>query len=145
MRAACENVAAAGAIGICIKRLRLLAWVLSAGVPAVAGVLFALFVGTVSPKSFYFDLTFLTLAMLILGGTHSVSGAVVGAIAVTFGFEVMRYLENGPVLMGLKVPEMFGLTGLFLEAIIVLCMASGLVGDDEIDEWWRRRKSWSKK
>lgn len=143
LRAASENIAAAGAMGVRIKRLRLVAWILSSGILAVAGVIFALFVGTISPKSFYYDLTFLSLAMLILGGTHSVSGAVCGAIAVTFGFEVMRYLENGPQLAGLKIPEMFGLTGLFLGGIIVLCMAlrpAGLIGDDEIDEIWRRRK-----
>jgi branched-chain amino acid transport system permease protein len=116
---------------------------LSALLMSVAGVLFALFVGTISPKSFYFDLTFLTLAMLILGGTRSVTGAVVGAIVVTLGFETMRFLENGPELLGFKLPQMFGLTGFFLGAIIVLFMAlrpEGLVGDDEVDEIWKRRR-----
>lgn len=142
LRASSENLAAASAMGVHIKRLRLVAWILSSTIVAMAGILFALFVGTISPKSFYFDVTFLTLAMLILGGTRSVTGSVVGAIVVALGFEVMRYLENGPELAGVKLPEMFGLTGLFLGAIIVLCMTfrpEGLVGDDEIDETWRRR------
>ncbi|MBZ9772476.1 branched-chain amino acid ABC transporter permease [Mesorhizobium sp. CO1-1-8] len=141
LRAASQNIAAAGAMGVRIKRLRLAAWILSAAFLATAGVLFTLFVGTISPNSFYYDLTFLTLAMLILGGS-SVSGAVAGAVVVTFGVEVMRFLENGPVLAGVKLPEMFGLTGLFLGAIIVLCMAlrpGGLIGADEIDEIWRQR------
>jgi len=142
LRAASENIAAASAMGVRIKRLRLVAWVASAAICGVAGILFALFVGTISPKSFYFDLTFLTLAMLVVGGAYSVSGAVLGSIVVTFGFEIMRYLENGPQIAGLKLPTMFGLTGIFLGAIIVLCMIlrpRGLVGDDEIDEIWQRR------
>lgn len=143
LRAASENIAAAGAMGVPIMRLRLAAWVLSAAILGVAGILFALFVGTISPKSFYFDLTFLTLAMLVVGGVYSVSGAVIGAFVVTLGFELTRYLENGPTLVGLKLPEMFGLTGVFLGVTIVLCMIlrpQGLIGDDEIDELWERRR-----
>jgi branched-chain amino acid transport system permease protein len=143
LRAASENIAAAGAMGVHIKRLRLVAWVLSAAILGVAGILFTLFVGAISPKSFYFDLTFLTLAMLVVGGVYSVSGAVIGSIVVTLGVEITRYLENGPVLAGVKLPEMFGLTGVFLGVTIVLCMIlrpHGLIGDDEIDEIWNRKQ-----
>lgn len=143
LRAASENIAAAGAMGVRIKRLRLAAWGLSAAILGVAGLLFALFVGTISPKSFYFDLTFLTLAMLVVGGVYSVSGAVIGSMVVTLGFEITRFLENGPTLVGVKLPEMFGLTGVFLGVTIVLCMIlrpRGLVGDDEIDEIWERHR-----
>lgn len=140
-RAASEDIAAAAAMGVRIKRLRLAAWVLSGAILGMAGILFALFVGTISPKSFYFDLTFLTLAMLVLGGEYSVSGAVIGSIVVSLGFEITRYLENGPEILSVKLPEMFGLTGIFLGVTIVLCMIlrpQGLVGGDEIDETWRR-------
>lgn len=140
-RAASEDIAAAAAMGVRIKRLRLAAWVLSGAILGMAGILFALFVGTISPKSFYFDITFLTLAMLVLGGEYSVSGAVIGSIVVSLGFEITRYLENGPEILTIKLPEMFGLTGIFLGGTIVLCMIlrpQGLVGGDEIDETWRR-------
>jgi len=140
-RAASEDIAAAAAMGVRIKRLRLAAWVLSTAILGMAGILFALFVGTISPKSFYFDLTFLTLSMLVLGGEFSVSGAVIGSIVVSLGFEITRYLENGPEIISIKLPEMFGLTGIFLGVTIVLCMIlrpQGLVGGDEIDETWRR-------
>ncbi len=143
LRAASENIAAASAMGVPIKRLRLMAWVLSAAIISVAGILFALFVGTISPKSFYFDLTFLTLVMLVLGGTYSVSGAVIGSIVVTLGFEITRYLEHGPTLAGIKLPAMFGLTGVFLGVTIVVCMMlrpKGLIGDDEVDEILMRRR-----
>ena len=143
LRAASEDVAAASAVGVRVRRLRLAAWMLSAFIMAIAGALFALFVGTISPKSFYFDLTFLTLAMLVLGGMHSVTGAVLGCVLITVGVEAMRFLESGPLVAGLQLPEMFGLTGFFLGLIIVLTMIlrpSGLVGSDEIDDLWYRRR-----
>jgi len=143
LRAASEDVAAASAVGVRVRRLRFAAWMLSAFIMAIAGSLFTLFVGTISPKSFYFDLTFLTIVMLILGGMHSVTGAVLGCVIITVGVEAMRFLENGPTVAGLQLPEMFGLTGFFLGLVIVLSMAlrpSGVMGSDEIDDVWRRRR-----
>lgn len=143
LRAASEDLAAASAVGVRIRKLRFAAWMLSAFLMAIAGALFALFVGTISPKSFYFDLTFLTLAMLILGGMHSVTGSVLGCVMVTVGVEVMRYLESGPTIAGMELPDMFGLTGFFLGLIIVLSMTfrpSGLMGSNEVDDVWYRRK-----
>lgn len=143
LRASSEDLAAASAVGVHMRQLRLAAWMISALVLASAGALFALYVGTISPNSFYFDLTFLTLAMLIVGGMHSVSGSVIGCVIVTVGVEFMRYLESGPLVAGIKLPEMFGLTGFFLGLIIVVCMTfrpSGLLGDYEIDDLWHRRR-----
>ena len=103
--------------------------------------MYAYLIGSISPKSFYFEATFLTLAMLILGGTRSVSGAVIGAVVVTVGFEIMRYFESAPEILGLQLPQIFGLTGFFLGGTIVLFMAlrpDGLIGNDEIDEIFER-------
>lgn len=143
LRASSEDVAAASAIGVRIRKLRFAAWMLSAFLMAIAGALFSLFVGTISPKSFYFDLTFLTLAMLIVGGMHCVSGAVVGCVIVTVGTELTRMLESGVTVVGIELPEMFGLTGFFLGLVIVLSMTfrpSGILGSKEIDDFWRFSK-----
>lgn len=143
LRASGENLIAAESSGVNVRRLRLVAWVLSASIVAAGGVLYVYLIGSVSPKSFYFDTTLLTLAMLILGGMNSVSGAVIGVIVVTAGFEIIRYFESSPVILGVKLPEFLGLTGFFLGLIIVLSMAfrpTGIVGTDEIDEVVRRRR-----
>ncbi|MGD9536805.1 MAG: branched-chain amino acid ABC transporter permease [Alphaproteobacteria bacterium] len=142
LRASGDDLLAASAMGVNVQRLRLRAWVLSGCLCSIAGVMFSLFLGSISPKSFYFDLTFLTLAMLILGGMQSISGAVLGTIVVTVGFEFMRWLESAPTIFGTELPRLPGLTGFFLGAIIVLFMAlrpGGLVGDDEFDELLLRR------
>ncbi|MEP9374391.1 branched-chain amino acid ABC transporter permease [Mesorhizobium sp. KR1-2] len=143
LRASGESRIAAESAGVNVRLVRLIAWVLSSGVVALGGVLYVYLIGSVSPKSFYFDTTLLTLAMLILGGMHSISGAVIGVIVVTAGFEIMRYFESSPVIFGVKFPEFLGLTGFFLGLIIVLSMAlrpKGVVGTDEIDESWERRR-----
>ena len=148
LRASGESRLAAECMGVNVRLLRLVAWVLSAGIIGIGGVMYVFLVGSISPKSFYFETTFLTLAMLILGGMGTVSGAVVGAVVVTVGFEIMRYFESGPELLGVDLPEFLGLTGFYLGLVIVVFMAlrpQGLVGIDEIDEavvrWWRARRS----
>lgn len=148
LRASGEDVLAAEASGVSVRRLRLVAWTLSGFVLSIGGVMYAYLVGTISPRSFYFDAVFLTLAMLILGGMRSASGAVVGAVIVTLGTELMRWLEGAPVIFGGKMPQIFGLTGFFLGIVIVLFMAlrpDGLIGDEELDEMaarlWRQRKA----
>lgn len=145
LRASGDNLLAARAMGVNVERLRLKAWVLGALLCGAGGILFTLYMGTISPNSFYFNLTFLTVAMLILGGMRSVSGAVTGAIVVAVGFEVFRGLENGPVVLGFKLPEMFGLTGFFLGTVIVLSLTlrpSGLLANDEFEDYWRRLRAW---
>lgn len=137
LRASGESLIAAESSGVNVRLLRLVAWVLSSGVIALGGVLYVYLIGSVSPKSFYFDTTLLTLAMLILGGMNSISGAVIGVVVVTAGFEIMRYFESSPVIFGFKLPEFLGLTGFFLGLIIVLSMAlrpKGVVGTEELDD-----------
>lgn len=148
LRASGEDVLGAEASGVSVRALRLIAWTLSGFVLSIGGVMYAYLVGTINPKSFYFDAVFLTLAMLILGGMRSVSGAVIGALIITLGTELMRWLEGAPEIFGAKMPQIFGLTGFFLGIIIVLFMAlrpDGLIGDEEIDELarrlWRQRRT----
>ncbi len=81
--------------GIDIAKERLLAFVVSAFFVALGGVLFAHFLGTVTANSFYLDLTFVTLAMLVVGGMRSLTGAFVGTAVVTIVSEVFRSIERG--------------------------------------------------
>ena len=98
---------------------------------------YAYYLGTISARPFYFSHVFLTLAMLILGGMRSITGAVIGTILITFGLEGVRFMETGPTILGLKFPEMLGLSGIALGAVIVVIMVvrnGGLVGNFEIEQ-----------
>lgn len=140
LRASSEDPVAAAASGVNVKHLRLLAWVASASIVGVAGVLQAHFFSAFTPDAFYFRAVFASLAMLLLGGMRSVSGAVVGTLFVTLGFEFVRYLENGPVVGGIDLPALLGLTELFMGGTIVTVMAlrpDGIFGDRELDDVFR--------
>lgn len=150
LRASRDDEGAALSAGIDVRRLRLFAWVLSAAVVGCGGVLTTLSLGTVSVRDFSFHAIFVTITMLLVGGVESVSGAVVGAIAIAAGFELARALETGPTIMGIDLPVVNGLPDFFLGAALLSAMIlrpSGLVGGDEIDDSfarWRRRRAASR-
>ena len=73
----------AEALGIGIASYKLLAFVISSALTAVAGGLFAYYRGFVSVEAFSLFLTVQYLAMVIIGGMGSLLGALLGAIFVT--------------------------------------------------------------
>lgn len=143
LRASADDETGSAAMGVNVVRLRLIAWVLSGLILACAGIAYAYFLGTISARPFYFNHVFLTLAMLIFGGMRTVTGAVLGTFAISFGLEVIRWLETGPVVIGINLPEVLGLSGVMLGLVIVLTMALrpvGVMGDREIEELVLRKK-----
>ncbi|MBL0922698.1 MAG: branched-chain amino acid ABC transporter permease, partial [Phycisphaerales bacterium] len=105
--------------------------VLAAGMLAAAsGALYAHFVLAILPHAFYFQMTFLLVTMVILGG-YSVTGAVLGAAVVTLLAEGLRRAENGIAIGGFQLTEAPGLTGMALALIIVLILTlrpQGILG-----------------
>jgi branched-chain amino acid transport system permease protein len=95
LRAARDDEPAARAVGVNVFRERLIAWTLSAFIVGVGGVLYAHFLGTISTDAFYLNMTFITLAMLVVGGMGSISGAVLGVVAVSLLIEFLRRIEKG--------------------------------------------------
>ena len=73
----------AEALGISIAGYKLLAFVISSAITAVAGALFAYYRGFVSVEAFSLFLTIQYLAMVIIGGMGSLLGALLGAAFVT--------------------------------------------------------------
>jgi branched-chain amino acid transport system permease protein len=73
----------AEALGIAIARYKLLAFVISSALTAVAGALFAYYRGFVSVEAFSLFLTIQYVAMIIIGGMGSLLGALLGAMFVT--------------------------------------------------------------
>ncbi|THD82372.1 branched-chain amino acid ABC transporter ATP-binding protein/permease [Aliigemmobacter aestuarii] len=137
LRAAREDEIAALACGVNVVRQRFVAWVLSGLVSASAGVLLAHFLGAFSPKDFYFNLTFLLMSMLILGGISTVSGAVGGTALIVIMVDLLRRLEGGAEVFGLQLPEVFGLTDIGVGLVILAVMyrlRDGLFGLREVDE-----------
>lgn len=137
LRAAREDEVAARASSVNVERQRFIAWVLGALVSGMAGVLLAHFLGAFSPKDFHFNLTFLLMSMLILGGISTVSGAVGGTALIVVMVDLLRRFEGGAEVFGLKMPEVFGLTDIGVGLVILAVMyrlRDGLFGLREVDE-----------
>lgn len=95
LRATREDAAAADALGIPAERLRWFSLVLSGAVMGLSGALYVHFVGTVSPDFFFVSMLFTLLVMLVIGGMTSLTGAVLGTVAVRVLREVLAPLDDG--------------------------------------------------
>jgi branched-chain amino acid transport system permease protein len=134
LRASREDPAAAQAIGVNITRERLLAFALSGALAGLGGGLLVHQLGSITVDQVYLDLTFLTLAMLVIGGSASLWGATVGALAVSLLDSFLSAAENTVhvVFFTLTLPN--GASNLILGilmAAMLLFRPRGLTGGRE--------------
>jgi len=91
----------------------------------------------------YLDLTFVTLAMLVVGGATSLLGAVVGALAVSALDSFLAVAENGITIGGqtLDLPAGTRLVVVAaLMAFVLIVRPNGLTGGREFSLPRRRRR-----
>ena len=112
-----ENELAASAMGINTTRYKILAFVFAGSYAGLAGSLLAHSIKFISPDSYSFDQSVVFLVMLILGGSSSIGGAILGAALLTFLPEVLRPLKNSYIMV----------YGAAVVAMIIF-MPQGLVG-----------------
>jgi branched-chain amino acid transport system permease protein len=122
-----EDRWAAQSIGISIRPARLQAFVLSAFFTSVAGSLYAHYLTSFSPSSFYFDLAFRVITMMVVGGMGSVTGSVAGTGLVYLLDELLRNIQDRTLLYGL---DQLVLAVIFLA--IIIFRPEGLFGQHEI-------------
>lgn len=118
IRASRDEIVASRSCGVRVGYSRLAAWILSAVVAGVGGAFYSSYIGILSVDTFYLPLTFLVLAMLIVGGLQSLSGAVVGVVLLTAVTEFLRFLENGDAFIHL--PKGLQEVGLGIVMILIL-------------------------
>ena len=144
LRASRDDDVAATSCAVEVVRVRLVAFVVSAFFVGVGGGLYAHFLGVLTVDVFYLNLTFITLSMLVVGGIGSVTGAVVGVVAVTLAVECLRTLEVGIDLASAHValPKGSQEIGLgIIMALILIFRPSGLTRSREIPWPFATRKS----
>ncbi len=137
-----EDELAAGAMGIEVFTPRLVAFVVSGGLVALGGILRVQSLGSIGPSQFSFEFTILILAMLVVGGMRTVTGAIVGTVFITVGKEVTRFLGDGPDFLGFTWPVVDGLPDLFLAGsllAVLLTRPNGLLGEFDLGGWATRR------
>jgi branched-chain amino acid transport system permease protein len=150
VQAAREDPVSARAVGVNVAVSRFGSWMLSAAIMGAGGAMLAQQLLAFDPDQFYFTLTFSTLAMLVVGGRESVTGAVAGAAVITVVSEALRRAERGFSFAGIEVPELPGLVQLVVAALIIVVLIfrpAGLFGRRELDDvsgaaaWLSRRRS----
>jgi branched-chain amino acid transport system permease protein len=135
LRATSMDPAAAQAVGVNVHRQRLWAFALSGALSGFAGGLLVHFVGSMTTEQVYLELTFLSLAMLVIGGATSLWGAVVGALVVSGIDSFLIQAEESVDVVGrtLDLPEGTRLVALgVLMAMALILRPSGLTGGREV-------------
>ena len=125
-----ENEIAAEAMGINTSRVKVAAFVMAAFFAGVGGALFAHeFGNTLTARELSFQKSIDIVIMVVLGGTGSISGAVLAAAALTLMPELFRgFAEYRMIVYALAL------------ILVMILRPQGLFGIKEIWEtaWWRR-------
>ncbi len=135
MRATREDGIAAQGVGIHVLPTRLIAFTIGAFFAGIGGALYAHYLVSFSPATFFITMMVTQLTMLVLGGQASLTGATLGVVIVTVLSELLRNLERGFDLGFVKLPAVFGASQIALGLIFILVMVfrpQGLFKDNEI-------------
>ena len=134
LRATREDAAAARGVGVSVHRQRLWAFTVSGALAGFAGGLLVHELGSITTEQVYLELTFLTLAMLVVGGASSLWGAVLGALTVSGLSSFLSEAEQG-VKVGATLDLPSGTRLIILGSIMALVLIvrpSGLTGGREL-------------
>ena len=141
LRATREDPSAAAAAGISIHRQRLVAFTLAGALAGFAGGLYV-HLQPLAANDLFLDLTFITLAMLVVGGSGSLLGAVVGALAVNGIYTFFTAAVNTVDVFGWHLHVRAGTAEIVLGVLMVLVLIlrpSGITGGREFSLPRRRR------
>jgi branched-chain amino acid transport system permease protein len=121
MRATAQSENAARALGINLTGIRLLAFVVSAALAGLAGGLYTYLNLFVNYETFTFFHSIGFLLMVILGGTGTLLGPVVGTAVLTYVVEILQDFQEWQIFV-------YGV----LLAVIMFVMPRGVVGTAEM-------------
>jgi branched-chain amino acid transport system permease protein len=99
-----EDEIAAQAMGVPVRSVKIRVWLLAAAFSGISGVLYAFYLRFISPSQFGLLPTIMLIIMVVIGGTGTIYGAVIGSIFVRVlpvlfaGFE-----EYSPLIYGIAI------------------------------------------
>lgn len=144
LRAVRDDYIAAQMSGVNVARTRLIGFTISAFFAGVAGGLLGHLLRILTPAQFSFSAVFLGVAMMILGGMGSITGAIVGAGIMTILPQFIIPFERGGMVLGVEVPALNGLTQVVTALVLIgvmLVKPEGLTGAKEFSWGMLRRSS----
>jgi branched-chain amino acid transport system permease protein len=123
-----ENELAASCLGVKVTRMRILSFVLGAFLAGITGGLWVHLVTLISPSSFSFILAFQIVVMVVLGGTGSITGAVLVAVVLSVLTQLLRPVEEAANLFGASQ-----MIVAFVVLVVLITRPKGLFGTAEPD------------
>ena len=99
IRAIRDNNIAAESVGLNITAFKMKAFVISAILAGMAGVLFAMNYSAIEAKKFNFNTSISVLVMVVLGGMGSLRGSIIAAVVLTVLPEALRGLDDYRMLI----------------------------------------------
>jgi branched-chain amino acid transport system permease protein len=129
LRAIHASEAASNAMGINVSRFKVIVFVYSAILAALAGSLYAHYLNFINPSTFDLFFSIKLLIMIALGGMHDIWGAIIGAFLITFlSFEWLHFFEEFEVIV-------YGIILL----LVTIFLPHGLAGIPHMIKGWLRR------
>lgn len=99
-----EDETVAKSIGIKPAKYKLMAFALGAFFAGAAGAFWASYISFISPDAFKYADSVNILAMVVLGGTASIPGSILGASILTIAPEILRYASDyRMMLLGIAI------------------------------------------
>lgn len=125
LRAMRDDEVAAQSLGKNVQAFKVITFAVSAAMAAVAGGLYGAYVGFVSPPSFAVMESFFIFVLVIVGGTGTLRGSVIGAVVLIALPEALRFV---------RMPDevVFPLRQIIYSALVILFMLfrpQGLLGE----------------
>jgi branched-chain amino acid transport system permease protein len=89
-----EDEIAAEATGVNTTATKITAFVIGAALAGMTGALFSHYEGFISPTHFDMNASFIIVAMVVIGGTGSITGSAVAGIVLTLLQEALRKVQS---------------------------------------------------
>lgn len=125
LRAIRDSESAAAAFGKNVPLIKTISVVISSALTAVAGVLYASYLSFINVESFKLDTSVLIMAMVIIGGTGTQAGPIVGAALLLVLPSLISYLDFLPQTEIGSIQQIIYGLGM---ALLMIYRPGGIVG-----------------
>jgi len=134
-----DDEVAAEAMGVPIFKHKMMAFIASAVIAGIGGGLLASVMGAITPVLFRHLMSYDILLVMVLGGTGTMTGAILGGSLFIIAKEALRFMDSGFAIGPIRIPAIAGLRMVVFSVllmIVVLFYRSGLSGGKEFS--WDR-------
>lgn len=132
LRSIHDSEIASQMLGVHAAKYKVVIFAISAALASLAGSLYAHFIQFIAPPTFGISLSILLLIMVMIGGSHSIWGAIVGTCVIMFLQEGIRFVAqnylhvSGPV--EIVVYGLIVMIGMIFAPRGILSLFTGLWG-----------------